>query len=191
MNDQELDQKIKEHFLSQRLADEKVRRILEQGQIQKTRSWWKHWVPVAAAAAIVMALSFQLTRTYETDELNLEVAGKIALRHNTYTNLDVEAADYSSVQDGLKDLAFSVTPLVKNQLLSAYQVIGARYCQLEGQQAAHMQVRHRKTGTLCTLYVASLKGPLSSFDPVDEEIRLEANNVQMWQDTGRLFALVN
>ncbi len=191
MNDHELDSKIKDYFLGQKLADEKVQRILEQGKVQKTRSWWQHWVPVAAAAAILMVLSFQLTRNYEQDEFGSEVAGKIAIRHNTYTNVDVEAADYSTVQAGLKDLAFSVTPLVKNKLLSAYQVIGARYCQLEGQQAAHMQVRHRTTGAICTLYVASLKGPLASLQETDDTFELEANTVRMWQDTGRLYALVD
>ena len=104
---------------------------------------------------------------------------------------EVQTASFAGVQKELKDLAFSVTPLVKQKLLSAYEILGASYCQLEGQQAAHMQVRNRRTGTLCTLYVASLKGPLAALKSTDKHVDLEANKVEIWEDSGRLFALVD
>ncbi len=113
------------------------------------------------------------------------------MRHNGNKNFEVQTASFEDAQEGLKELAFSVTPLVKQKLLSAYEVIGARYCQLQGQQAAHLQVKNRKTGALCTLYIASLKGPLSSLKSLDREIDLEANHVDIWEDSNRLFALVD
>ena len=80
---------------------------------------------------------------------------------------------------------------MKQKLLSAYEVIGARYCQLQGQQAAHLQVRNRKTGALCTLYVASVSGSLSSLKSIDQRVGLEAHEVDIWEDSDRLFALVD
>lgn len=194
MNEQEIDKTVRDFFLSEKLPAEKVQMILEQGEAQPRRSntvWWHYWVPVAAAAAIVMAFSFQMGRSYDEEEYYFDVAGEIAMRHNGYKNFDVKTASFDDAQEGLKDLAFSVTPLVKQKLLSAYEVLGARYCQLQGQQAAHLQVKNRKTGTLCTLYIASLKGPLSSLKSLDREIDLEANHVDIWEDSDRLFALVD
>ena len=90
---------------------------------------------MAAAAAIVVVISFQMAREHDNGDFYFDVAGGIAMRHNDYAKFDVKAASFEGVQKGLKDLGFSVTPLVKQKLLSAYEVIGARYCQLEGQQA--------------------------------------------------------
>ena len=194
MNEQEIDKTVRDFYLNQKLPAEKVQMILDQGEAQPRssgRTWWHYWVPVAAAAAIVMAISFQMGRSYDDEEFYFDVAGEIAMRHNGYKDFDVQTASFEGAQEGLKELAFSVTPLVKQKLLSAYEVIGARYCQLQGQQAAHLQVKNRKTGTLCTLYIASLKGPLSSLKSLDREIDLEANHVDIWEDSDRLFALVD
>ncbi|MGY8694906.1 MAG: hypothetical protein ACKVGW_12015 [Verrucomicrobiia bacterium] len=192
MNDLDLDKKIRDLFMSERLPADSVQRILDQGQNEKkTTIWWHYWAPVAAAAAIVMLFSFQMARSVDEGEFYFDVAGEIAMRHNDYSKFDVKVASFEGVQKGLKELTFSVTPLVKQKLLSAYEVIGARYCQLEGQQAAHMQVRNRGTGALCTLYVATMKGNLVSLKSKDDEIELEANKVHIWEDSGRLFALVN
>ncbi|OUW17375.1 MAG: hypothetical protein CBD18_04935 [Opitutales bacterium TMED158] len=193
MNEQELDKQFRDLFMGERLPAESVQRILEQGRNENKTIWWRYWAPVAAAAAFVMLFSFQMAKEHDQEGFHFDVAGKIAMRHNSSTNrnFEVETASYDGVQRGLKDLAFSVTPLVKEKLLSAYEVIGARYCQLEGQQAAHLKVRNRKTGTLCTLYVASLNGPLSALKSADAHIDLEANHVDLWEDSGRLFALVD
>lgn len=191
MNEQEIDKTVRDLFLSQKLPAEKVQRILDQSQSQSKTVWWKYWMPVAAAAALVMALSFQLARNQSSEEFYFDVAGEIAMRHNNYDSFDVQATSFNGVQEELKDLAFSVTPLVKQKLLSAYEVLGARYCQLQGQQAAHVQVKNRKTGALCTLYIASLKGSLSSLKTLDKSVDLEANQVDIWEDSDRLFALVD
>ena len=191
MNDLELDKKIRDLFMSERLPAVSVQRILEQSRNEKKIAWWRYWGPVAAAAAMVVVISFQMAREHDNGDFYFDVAGEIAMRHNDYAKFDVKAASFAGVQKGLKDLGFSVTPLVKQKLLSAYEVIGARYCQLEGQQAAHMQVRNRRTGALCTLYVASLKGSLETLRSSDGHIDLEANEVDIWEDSGRLYALVN
>ncbi len=194
MNEQDIDKTVRDFYLNQKLSADKVQRILKQGEAQPRRSgttWWQYWVPVAAAAAIVMAFSFQMGRSYDDEEFFFDVAGEIAMRHNGNKNFEVQTASFEDAQEGLKELAFSVTPLVKQKLLSAYEVIGARYCQLQGQQAAHLQVKNRKTGALCTLYIASLRGPLSSLKSLDREIDLEANHVDIWEDSNRLFALVD
>jgi|GEM_PF-687718 len=195
MKEEELDKTIKSYFFEQGLPEQSIARILAAGEERKSQRshWWRYWTPVAAAAAIMMAIGFQYGRSVDDSELFGDIAGKIAMRHNSYAkkNFGVEASSFEGVQSGLQDLAFSVTPLVKEKLLSAYEVMGARYCQLEGQQAAHLKVRNRVNGTICTLYIASLNGPLESLKETTGEVDLAANHVEMWTDTGRLFALVN
>ncbi len=200
MNEQEIDKHVRDLFLSQKLSAEKVQNILDESRTQarsttsaRNNTWWKYWMPVAAAAAVVMALSFQLARNQSPsqEEFYFDVAGEIAMRHNAYSNFDVKAATFDGVQNELEDLGFSVTPLMKQKILSAYEVLGARYCQLQGQQAAHVQVRNRSTGALCTLYIAALKGPLSALKSADRSVDLEANHVDLWEDSDRLFALVD
>lgn len=170
-----------------------VQTILAKGKKAKEshgRAWWRPWLPVAAAAVVVMMISFQFGKKYDVSQLAQKVAGEIVMRHNGVRPFDIETSSFDGVQNGLKDLRFSVTPHVKQGLLSAYQVVGARYCFLEGQQGAHLRVRNRATGVLCTLYVASLNGPLKELKASDREVHLAANDVTMWEDGDRLFALV-
>lgn len=179
--------------MSQALSADSVQNILAQGKKAKEshdRSWWRPWLPVAAAAAFVMLVSFQLGKNYDVSQFAQKVAGEIVMRHNGVRPLDVETSSFDGVQNSLKDLRFSVTPHVKQGLLSAYEVVGARYCFLEGQQGVHMRVRNRATGVLCTLYVASLNGPLKELRSSEREVHLAANDVTMWEDDDRLFALV-
>ncbi len=194
MNESEIDQKVRDCFLSQSLSAKSVEAILAKGQearlVGERGSWWKPWASVAAAAAVVMLVAFQLGKQYDVSEFAREVAGEIAMRHNGSRPLDIEAHSFDEVQNGMKDLAFSVAPAAKKGLLSAYEIIGARYCWLEGQQGVHMRMRNRISGTLCTLYIASLNGPLADLKSTENEVHVGVNDVTMWEDSNRLFALV-
>ena len=194
MNDTELDQRIRDCFLAQRLSQKSVESILARGRqaqaAREKRSWWRPWIPVAAAAAVIMFVAFHTAREYDVSQFARQVAGEIAMRHNGDRPFDIEASSFDAVQNGLKDLAFSVTPAVKEGVLSAYEILGARYCYLEGQQGVHLRVRNRASGAFCTLYIASLKGPLANLKATDREVHLEGNDVKMWEDRDRLFAIV-
>ena len=196
MEDQELDNEVKKYFSAQMLSDDALASILKQGEAEKAkgessaRNWWYTWIPVAAAAAIVLAFTFQAGQTTPPSEFTYEVAGQIAMRHERQAPMDVQSTSFEGVQEGLNRLGFSVTPEAKARLLSAYEVIGARYCRLEGQAGAHMRVKNRVTGAICTLYVATLKGSLKNLEDTDHHLELEAHEVDMWEENGRLFALV-
>lgn len=194
MNDAELDQRVRDCFLAQALSGKSINGILSQGKVAKAeydkRSVWRPWIPVAVAAAFVMLFAFSAARRYDVSEFARQVAGEIALRHNGDRPVDIKATSFDNVQNGLSDLAFSVTPVVKQGLLSAYEILGARYCWLEGQQGVHMRVRNRASGALCTLYVASLNGKLAELKSMDRKVSLGANEVVMWEDSDRLFVIV-
>lgn len=195
MNEIGFNERVRDCFLAQKLSETSVQRILKQGREAKEefarRSRWLPWLSVAAAACFVMLFAFDAAREFDVTQFARKVAGEIALRHNGDRPLDIEASSFESVQLGLTDLAFSVTPAVKQGFLSAYEILGARYCWLEGQQGVHMRVRNRKSGALCSLYVATLEGPLAELKATDEkDVHLEANEVHLWKDSDRLFALV-
>lgn len=193
INESEIDQKFRDLFLAQTLSTTSVQTILARGKKAKElhdRPWWRPWLPVAAAAMFVMIVSFEIGKRYDISQFADKVAGEIAMRHNGTRPFDIEANSFDGVQNGLKELGFSVAPHAKQGLLSAYEVIGARYCYLEGQQGVHIRVRNRSTGVLCTLYVASLNGPLKELKSSDREVHLPANDVTIWEDDDRLFALV-
>lgn len=193
MNDTELDNKFKAYYAEQTMSMSSVQRILEQGRAAKEErpSRWRSWVPMAIAASMALLISFQVMRPNATAaSYTEEVAGAIAVRHNNFHEFNYAASSYEDVQSGLKELMFSVQPVMKQKLLSAYELIGARYCQLEGQQAAHIQVRNRKSGALCTLYIATLSGRLAELKDSDAGLDLESHHVDMWADSGRLFAIV-
>lgn len=198
MSNDKLDRQIREYFMGQMLPEAAVQSVLQQGASpqggQTTRQWWLTWGPVAIAATVILAFTFQAGRNYVDNGYAMELAGQIAIRHEGDGALEVKGGSFDSIQEGLRELQFSIMPELKSQILSAYEILGARYCQLQGQQAAHLRVKHRVTGALCTLYITSMNGPLAKVHDAlpggESEIDLEAHKVNMWEDSGRLFALV-
>ncbi|MCH6257579.1 hypothetical protein MLD52_13540 [Puniceicoccaceae bacterium K14] len=204
MDDKQLDQSIRDYYLKQELPASSIQRILEQGkaeaalgaqmeeQSEKPRNhWWRQAITFAAAACLMIVLGFQVEKMRTPSNDVDEIAGVVASRHNNNRNFDFAVNSFEDVQSELKDLAFTVQPVLKQKLLSAYEVVGARYCQVHGQQTAHLQVRNRSTGVLCSLFVASLDGNLKGVDTAPYAVELEANSIDMWSDSGRLYALVD
>lgn len=202
MDETQIDQKVRDYYMKQEMSASSIQRILKQGLAEKAAGhqnvstgkktyWWRQAVTFAAAACLMIVLVIQYDKIrVPVDDIE-EVAGVVASRHNNIHNFDFAVDSFEGVQAELKDLAFTVQPVVRQKLLSAYEVIGARYCQVQGQQTAHMQLRNRSSGVICSLFVASLDGHLKNMDKASHVVDLEANHIDMWSDSGRLFALVD
>ena len=68
-----------------------------------------------------------------------------------------------------------------------FQLIGGRYCSIQGGLAAQLKVRNRVNGAVSTLYVTTLTEKLAR---IKEQHVLQGRvDIHLWRQQGRFFGL--
>ncbi|MEM9594639.1 MAG: hypothetical protein AAGD06_10255 [Acidobacteriota bacterium] len=201
-----VDDSLKQHYLDQRLGDERVERILAAarsaggtvrdpaedpegrpaGSGSGNRGPRRAILAWAAAAVLAVVLGAALLLPSTDDGLTAKVVGEVAYNHLKGYDVDIRSDRYEIVQAGLDRLDFSILP-TRGRLLRDFDLVGGRYCSIQEVLAAQLSVRRRDNGSVCTLYVAPVTETLR---PVGDGIGTFGEvQVELWRDDGRLFAL--
>ncbi|MEM1201807.1 MAG: hypothetical protein AAGN66_01110 [Acidobacteriota bacterium] len=201
-----VDDSLKQHYLDQRLGDERVERILAAarsaggtvgdpaedpegrpaGSGSGNRGPRRAILAWAAAAVLAVVLGAALLLPSTDASMTAEVVGEVAYNHLKGYDVDIRSDRYEIVQAGLDRLEFSILP-TRGRLLRDFDLVGGRYCSIQEVLAAQLSVRRRDNGSVCTLYVAPVTETLR---PVGDGIGTFGEvQVELWRDDGRLFAL--
>jgi len=179
-----LEQQVREYYGSQALPVERVQSIVQLSHaVTPSRKF--AWAVAAAAVALVAAIFFALNRPAPADLTQLVVA-EIAKNHAKHLAPEVATDRYEEVQATLSRLDFSARPAAEF-LLTDFQLLGGRYCSVQSEFAAQLQLRENASSENCTLYVVPLT-PVLRQVKTDTRI-VKGVRVQIWTEDGRLFGL--
>lgn len=92
--------------------------------------------------------------------------------------------DFDALAVGLSRLGYPLAPTTSSSLLTAWQVKGGRYCSLDGEFAAQINLTDQ-AGRKSLLYVAALSDNLRQTE-MGERTYADAT-LRLWKDDGRLF----
>jgi len=186
MNNELLDQQLRDYYTSQALSSDKVNALLETGQwIDRPRRRWPARILAIVAAVAVVAGSLFLVERMDSRGTTGRAAVEVAKNHAKQIAPEIHSASYKDIARGLDQLDFSIEP-ERKEMLAGLQVKGGRYCSIQGEMAAQISLTDA-SGKPCTLYIAPLQGPV---ERIREAILQEGNvTVRFWRDNGRLFAL--
>jgi hypothetical protein len=152
--------------------------------------------PLAIAAAVVaFLLAFLLTPLLvEQNDIHERIAMEVANNHIKLKPLDVETSSIEGIRDYFKKLDFiPVDSKLVNQ--AGLELIGGRYCSLQGITATQLRFRKPDTGSVQTLYQTEYRKDIFKNIPVLEEgnepidIYVKGIKVKIWVEKGLLFAL--
>ena len=122
------------------------------------------------------------------------IAQEVASNHLKLKPLEVQAADMDAIRTYFGELDF--VPVDSELLASAEaELIGGRYCSIQGVTAAQLRVRGREGEGLSTLYQAPYQpdrhGDLPRLGQGETPLTLWAQGlpVRIWVEKGVLFAL--
>lgn len=122
------------------------------------------------------------------------IADEVALNHIKLKPLEVQSESMRELQDYFTELDFA--PLENDMLRSArYQLLGGRYCSIEGQPAAQLRVLDRSSGEVHSLYQThfdtELFGELvrDGLETTPLARSARGMEVDIWVEHGLLFAL--
>ena len=180
-----LDKHIRDHYAGKSLSDDRLEAILKQG---KKRTNWTRRLPLWAAAALFLIGIFSLNTYWERHQLNQRVLAEIAMNHNKRLSVEVSSNQYADVQQGLDRLEFAILPLDLT-VIENHELLGGRYCSIQGHLAAQLKLKHKKTGNVKTLYVTRLTESLS--DVHTQTTTTSGVTIRLWKTGSRLFGLAH
>ena len=181
---------LQEYYESEALRPAVLERLVSRAMTRpKDRS--RRIVPwLAAAAALVIAAGLLVARIgllgrTEQGPLSRAVAEEISANHHKNLEPEFRSADLPALAVAMDRLDFS---LVEPDRLreERLRVIGGRYCSLQGQAAAQIQLAD-ESGRRCTLYEVPSVRALSFVSP--GAVELSGIQVILWRERGLLFGL--
>ncbi len=178
--DARLDHAVRRHYDERRLADDGVERILAAGQSSARRSWRPVWM-TGIAAMLLLGLGGLHLQQQHTN-LRHAVLVEVAMNHRKDLQPEVVTNRFADAARALDRVDFEIVPT--SQIPDA-ELIGARYCSIQGQLAALLKLQ--VNGQRHTLYVTRASDWLTRLVPL--EATHDGADIRLWAEEGRFYAL--
>ncbi|PIR23306.1 MAG: hypothetical protein COV44_03555 [Deltaproteobacteria bacterium CG11_big_fil_rev_8_21_14_0_20_45_16] len=115
-----------------------------------------------------------------------KVREELAYHHHKDMEMEVESPSFEKVKEYLSQLDFS---LIQSQELSSdkWELVGGRYCSLQGRLAAQLRYRNKESQKYYTVYQLAYPAGV----PLDGPIKMYERGVaiKIWKEKGLLFGI--
>jgi len=166
---------IRDHYQSKKLSSDQIERLQEE------RRPFFLWGAIGSSLVACSILLVFITMPNFDNSVMQEIT------YNHFKNLSVEiiTSDLSKIQDALPRLDFTIVQSSKFPH-NEWQVVGGRYCSIQGQIAAQIKLKKIKTGQIYTFYQTRGRKEFNS-EPVQSSI--DGATVQVWNEKGLLMGI--
>lgn len=183
-----LEQQVKAYYLEKSLSEQKVSRILAQAEQLRPSIFARPVFNLAVVAAAVILVGTVLLWVLVLQQPGITdlVLTEIVANHRHGVRIEFEANQYDILQAKLDKLTFSIIP-TQPYLLEQFDLLGGRYCHIQGNMAVQLKLKERRSGMICTLYVTPLTSDFQSvgLGTMDHN----GTMIKLWEDNDRLFGL--
>ncbi len=189
---------VKSHVESKQLSDEQFDDLIKLINTQATKLTSRErslFVRAAAVVAVIVLAVGMLWKFYPNTELSVSllIAEEVAHNHLKMKPLEVRSSSLHDMRAYFNQLDFSLSDssIVSSSNL---QLLGGRYCSIQGFTAAQLRMKHAQTGDLETVYQApydkDLFKDLPNLQKGQAPVRHYINGVaiDIWVEKGILFA---
>ncbi|MEQ8954959.1 MAG: hypothetical protein RL120_12580 [Gammaproteobacteria bacterium] len=142
-----------ESLTGQQLRDQNN---LQSNQASKT-TWFsqRRRLLTGGSAAIAASVLFVTGRNlfYDDDAIQEGIVREVLTNHIHIRKLDIETSSINEVASYFDRLAFA--PFLSSQInRGSFELLGGRYCTLQGELASQLYLRNTDSGELATYYLA-------------------------------------
>jgi len=188
----ETDDRLRDYYRGLQLDDVDVQRIAEtdemKTQMGNVFSSWRlgrfAWV---AAALMLLAISAGIHEYGTYSERTHRTLNEAAMNHSTRLQLEFEGSTISEIDQHMSQLPFKVQ--LPTDFNKQYSVLGARYCTINGELAAHVKFIDRETDKQISLFMASSVDNLQEINATSEQV--DGVNVSLWNESGLFYAMAS
>jgi len=188
-----LEQRIQEHYSAQSLSAEALERLLDVGVDDRSRPSRTLARPTLLAAAIVISIGLVallgsvLGSRQKTTETAQRIQREVATNHLKLRQPDYQGGSLVTLREQMNELDFYLID-VELPIDESVQLVGARYCSIDGQLAAQLHFEDA-TGRRWTLYQTRLTDPLRRVQL--DGSPLDGVGVRLWHEKGVFLALAS
>lgn len=179
-----IDKNIKQYYKSQSLSEDRLERIL--GESSNKTSLKKLYIPLSIAASLLIAVLASSVFYFDGYLLTKRVIKEIEMNHNKHLSVEMFSTEYAELSGMLKKLDFELvrpdSPFTKD-----YELIGGRYCSIQGELAAQLKLKHKGNGSISTLYAASLNPELQKIKLTDKNTN--TTSIKLWNSDNIFYGL--
>ncbi|MEE1674899.1 hypothetical protein SNR37_000219 [Agarivorans aestuarii] len=175
-------QLTRDYFQELQLSKKQVNKL--QGLARSKQfdgSQWAWATAVSCVLAVTVYLAFFAGINYSA------ISKEIAYNHNSQMQMEVMSSSINDIQKHLNRLDFK---LIQSQRLDKekWELIGGRYCSIDGRIAAQLKVRNRQSLQIHTFYQAKLPEEWLNITK-KKELEVDGVKVKVWQEKGLLIGL--
>ncbi|MCK5830511.1 MAG: hypothetical protein KAH20_09435 [Methylococcales bacterium] len=198
---QSLKHSVQQHLNKKSLSSQQLKQLLlRQEKKYRLRKSYLPWFKIVSVApflmvSVVLSVYFSNSVFFSTQTLGQRIAEEVANNHLKLKPLEVNSNTLEGIIPYFDQLDFS--PLSPSFFtLSKQNLLGARYCSIQGVTALQLRMMDYKTDKIQTLYETEYdKKVFMGFPKTAEEgkpltIYVKGMKVDMWVEKGILFALI-
>lgn len=167
---------LKDYYAKQNLPEDKLQRLME---IQTTKSNWK--IPAISSFAVATLLFVAFNVIFQTP-IDQKILKEVAYNHSKQMPPEVLSEDYTTINEALDRLDFKVVESPK--LAANFQLVGARYCSVQGKIAAQLKLFNKQDQTYYTLYQFKAIDEVDNFQGTSKNV-----SIKVWKENEIGFAL--
>jgi len=196
---QPLKNSITHHLNNKALSNQQLKQLqaLQVKPSKKTYSSYFKLATMASALLLSFILSFYYIQSVDFSTLSIEqrIAEEVAKNHLKLKPLEIKSNTLQGLSSYFKQLNFS--PVNPNSIsLSKQNLLGGRYCSIQGVTALQLRMINKKTNKVQTLYETEYDKLVfkhfpemsKSGEPVT--VYVKGMKIDMWVEKDILFALV-
>lgn len=153
-----LKQSLKNMLEAESLSGQQLRNLDNLQSNQANNNTWfsqRRRLLTGGSAAIAASVLFVTGRNlfYGDDSIQEGIVREVLTNHIHIRKLDIETSSINEVASYFDRLGFA--PYLSSQLKkSAFELVGGRYCTLQGELASQLYLRNTDSGELATYYLA-------------------------------------
>tara|TARA_R110002072_G_scaffold1989_2_gene16359 strand:+ start:77589 stop:78158 length:570 start_codon:yes stop_codon:yes gene_type:complete len=172
------------HYESKNLSEDQLENLMniqkeEVTDVAKNRKQYRLAYLLSAVATILIIFGLNFNNFSHKS-----IPQEVAYNHLKQMPVEIKTNNISLVRTGLTKLDFNIIAS-HNMKLEGYELVGARYCSIQGRIAAQLRYQHKVTGKFSTLYqVSKDSNNQSSIDKVEF---IDGVEVKGWSEKGLIL----
>lgn len=187
---------MREHIEKVSLSDDQLESLFrsQKGKVENKRSAVQYrWIAVAAVFFVAIGNLFYFFNSPQL-ALDQRIGSEVAKNHINLKPLEIQTSSIQEIRQFLTKLDFSP---IESVLLKGgtKNLIGGRYCSIQGVIAAQLRLKDSKTGQVQSLYQTVYDKKVFAYLPELKEnqkpitVYSKGLAVDIWVEKGLLFTL--
>jgi len=185
-----LKESTREHYQKFELPPAQLDHLNQLQRGPKSRERSQLWFKFSFAAMAVSVLLLSLFLFRGTESIAGKIAEEIAYNHNKNIQLEIKTSSIDDIQNFLSKIDFT---LIQSKYLPAgnWELVGARYCSIQGKLAVLMKLKNQSEGKTQTLYQVPYPEDFKKNGPKPLETYVNGVQVKLWREKGLLLGLAS